>query len=103
LVIADSKPIADERVVEIRGRETLCAMESIKIQAGRATSKMSDQGEQYAAFVEKELQAEIDRRAKVMTRATTSLTGSTGFVTLVTPEAWTEVFRWTKTTLQALR
>lgn len=44
---------------------------------------MSDQGKQYAAFIEAELKAEHDRRASVNTRAAAALTGSAGLVTLV--------------------
>jgi hypothetical protein len=42
-----------------------------------------DQGKQYAAFIEAELQGENDRRASVNTRAAAALTGATGLVTLV--------------------
>ncbi|MCX2929265.1 hypothetical protein ORI20_03190 [Mycobacterium sp. CVI_P3] len=44
---------------------------------------MSDQGKQYAAFIEAELKAEYDRRNGTNTRAAGALTGATGFVTLV--------------------
>jgi hypothetical protein len=44
---------------------------------------MTDQGRQYAAFIEAELKAEHDRRDSVNSRATSALTGSTGLVTLV--------------------
>lgn len=43
----------------------------------------SEQGKQYAAYIEAELKAEYDLRSSINSRAATALTGSTGFVTLV--------------------
>lgn len=44
---------------------------------------MSDQGKQYAAYIEAELKAEFDRRESVNSRSATALTGSTGFVAVI--------------------
>jgi hypothetical protein len=44
---------------------------------------MSEQGKQYAAFIEAELKSENDLRSSINTRATSARTGSTGIVTLV--------------------
>lgn len=44
---------------------------------------MSEQGKQYAAYVEAELKAEFGRRESVNSRSATALTGSAGFVTLI--------------------
>ncbi|OYN78901.1 hypothetical protein [Mycolicibacterium sphagni] len=44
---------------------------------------MSDQGEQYASYVEAELKAELARRDSVNSRSAAALTGAAGIVTLV--------------------
>lgn len=44
---------------------------------------MSDQGKQYAAYIEAELKAENELRSSINTRAGSAITASTGFVTLV--------------------
>lgn len=44
---------------------------------------MSDQGTQYAAFIEAQLKAENDLRSSIDSRAASALTASTGIVTLV--------------------
>jgi hypothetical protein len=47
------------------------------------TDILTDQGKQYAAFIDAELQREIDRRDSANARAGSALTGATGLVTLV--------------------
>jgi hypothetical protein len=44
---------------------------------------MSEQGKQYATFIEAQLRAEDERRSSVTSRAGSALTGATGLVTLV--------------------
>jgi hypothetical protein len=43
---------------------------------------MSDQGTQYSAYIEAQLQAELARRESVNSRSTTAITSSAGLVTL---------------------
>lgn len=44
---------------------------------------MTEQGKQYASFIEAELKAENDRRSSINTRAAAALTGAAGLVTVV--------------------